>query len=178
MLEGLFISLVGMGAVFVSLTIIMFLMIGIERVFRSEELAAEEISVVGGEITPIRPVTERVGPESQAEVAAIVLALASYRKERGRQIGQSIYIDDVHYQVEVGDTADRAVSVVVNGEMYRGSLDDHGLSMDAETGLRIESRVGDRKQGRIWRTAYPLLQGGYWTRPGWTGRHGGGRGRP
>lgn len=177
MLEGLLISLVGMGAVFVSLTVIMFLMIGIERVFRSEELVAEEISVVGGGITPIGPVTERMGPESQAEVAAIVLALASYLKERGRQVGRSIDINGVHYRVEVGEPADSTVSVVVNGEMYCGSLGDHGLSVNVQTGLRIESGVGDRKRGRVWRTAYPLLQGGYWTRPGWTGRHGGGRGR-
>jgi Na+-transporting methylmalonyl-CoA/oxaloacetate decarboxylase gamma subunit len=177
MLDGLFISLVGMGAVFVSLTIIMFLMMGIERVFRSEEMAVGEISIVDEQIMPTGPVTGRVGPGSQAEVAAIVLALAAYMKERGRQVGQSLDIDGVHYRVEVGDTTDSAVSVVVNGEMYRGSLDDHGLSMDAETGLRIESRVGDSKQGRIWRTAHPFLQGGLWTRHGWTGRHGSGRGR-
>jgi len=177
MLEGLFISLVGMGAVFVSLTIIMFLMIGIERIFRSEEPVAEEISVVGGGITPIGPFTERVAPESQVEVAAIVLALASYMKGRGRQVGRSIDIDGVHYRVEVGDTTGSTTSVVVNGEMYRGSIGDHGLSMNVQTGLRIEMGVGDRKRGRIWRTAHPLLQGGYWTRPGWTGRHGGGRER-
>ena len=177
MLEGLFISLVGMGAVFVSLTIIMFLMIGIERVFRSEEPIAEEISVAGGGTMPIAPVTERMGPESQAEVAAIVLALALYLKERGRQVGRSIDIEGVHYRVEVGDTTDSTVSVIVNDEMYCGSLGDHGVLMNVQTGLRIESGVGDRKRGRIWRTAYPLLQGGYWTRPGWTGRHGGGRGR-
>jgi Na+-transporting methylmalonyl-CoA/oxaloacetate decarboxylase gamma subunit len=177
MLDGLFISLVGMGAVFVSLTIIMLLMIGIERIFRSEDLATEEISVIGGEIISAVPVTAVVEPASHTEVAAIVLALAAHMKEHGRQIGQSIAIHGTNYQVEVGDTTDDPVSLVVNGERYRGSLSDRGLSMDKRMGLRIISGTGDRKQGRIWRTAYPLLQGGLWTRHGWTGRHGGGKGR-
>ncbi|UCG83281.1 MAG: OadG family protein [Dehalococcoidia bacterium] len=177
MLDGLFISLVGMGAVFISLTIIMFLMMGIERIFRSEELSAEEISVIGGEITTVWPVTARVEPQSQEEVAAIALALAAYMKERGKQIGQYIAIHGTNYQVEVGDTVDDPVSIVVNGEKYRGSLSDNGLSMDLRMGFRVVSGVGERKQGRIWRAAYPFLQGGLWTRHGWSGRHGSGRGR-
>jgi len=48
MLEGLFISLVGMGAVFVSLTIIMFLMVVVGRIFRNDGLAMSDGLAVEG----------------------------------------------------------------------------------------------------------------------------------
>ena len=56
MTEGFFISIVGMGAVFLILTIIMFLMIGIERVFRAEERVLEE----GADLREGLPIIEPV----------------------------------------------------------------------------------------------------------------------
>ena len=79
MVEGLIISLVGIAAVFVSLTIIMFLMIGIERVFRTETVAVVDSAgmveglgsmAVGSWEDGQRPEAAGggAGPESTAEV--------------------------------------------------------------------------------------------------------------
>ena len=49
MVEGLIISIVGMAAVFVSLTVIMFLMMGVERAFRSDTVAVvDDVAVAEG----------------------------------------------------------------------------------------------------------------------------------
>jgi len=177
MQEGLFISLVGMGAVFASLTIIMFLMMAIERVFRNEELAAEGGLAAGAAGTLTETTVKRLEPESLEEVAAITLALTSYIRGHGRKMGKSISIDGVSYQIEVEDAFDTTAGVVVNGESYRGSLGDNGLPPAGQTALRIDSKKGDNRRERIWRASYPPSQGGYWTRTGWTGRHGSGRKR-
>jgi Na+-transporting methylmalonyl-CoA/oxaloacetate decarboxylase gamma subunit len=176
MLEGLFISLVGMGAVFLSLTIIMFLMVVVGRIFRndglamSEGLAVEGMVAVGEMGAAVDVVRKRAEPLGMVEVAAIALALASHVKERGRELGTSITIDDIYYQVEVGDISSPPTSVIVNGEMYRGAVSDDGLPFAERTSLRIETRGRSTQRERVWRAAYPLLQGGeYWCRRGWTG---------
>jgi Na+-transporting methylmalonyl-CoA/oxaloacetate decarboxylase gamma subunit len=171
MLEGLFISLVGMGAVFVSLTIIMFLMMGIERVFRSEGMAIEGMLAVGEMIAEAGVVTGGEKPGGTAEVAAITLALARHVKERGKELGTSITINDVNYQVEVGDISGSPTSVAVNGESFWGAVDGAGLPFAKQTGIKITTQERSPQRERVWRTAYPPLQGGdYWCRRGWTGR--------
>jgi Na+-transporting methylmalonyl-CoA/oxaloacetate decarboxylase gamma subunit len=177
MQEGLFISLVGMGAVFVSLTIIMFLMMAIERIFRNEELAVEGGPAVGEAWTLAETIEKKEEPESLAEVTAITLALASYMKGRGRTIGKSISVDGVSYQIEVEDAFETTAGIVVNGESYRCSLGDNGLPPVGQTALRIDSKKRDNQRERIWSASYPPSQGGYWTRSGWTGRHESGRKR-
>jgi len=171
MAEGFFISLVGMVAVFVSLTIIMFLMIGIERIFRTEELALDEESGGTEGWTPVDIPQGGTVPENNIEVAAVVLALASYLKERGRDLGSSIAINNVHYHVRTGDSSRPATSVEVNGESFMGAIGDEGLPYIKRTGLLISKRTKDVGRERIWRLAHPFSIGGYWSRRGWTGRH-------
>ncbi len=172
MADGLFISLVGMGAVFVSLTIIMFLMVGIERVFRDEEVIGEATLAVGDAVALSRSVRETVDPEDSVDVAAITLALASHMKKQGKQLGMSVVINDIHYKVDAGELSCTPVVVVVNGESYWGSVGDDGLSFAEKAFLKIGMQVRDPQRERIWRTAYPPSRGGYWSRSGWTGRHG------
>jgi Na+-transporting methylmalonyl-CoA/oxaloacetate decarboxylase gamma subunit len=170
MAEGLFISLVGMGAVFLSLTIIMFLMMGIERVFRDEEQALEEGSGVREGWTIVEPVQRKTVPESNIEVAAVVLALTSYLKERDRDLGTSIAINDVHYHVGTGDISVSPTSVEVNGERFLGAVGGEGLPVIKHTSLLIGPRTRDVGRERIWRLAHPFSIGGYWSRHGWSGR--------
>ena len=178
MLEGFFISLVGMGAVFISLAIIMLIMMGIERVFRSEEVAVEEMLAVEEIIAEAGVVVEHEKPVSMAEVAAIALTLAKHIKGRGKELGTSITINDVYYQVEVGDISGSPISVVVNGENFWGVVDGQGLPAAKRTSLSIKTKARSPRHERVWRTAYPPLQGGdYWCRRGWTGRQGMGANR-
>lgn len=167
--EGLFISGVGVGAVFGSLLIIMFLMMGVERVFRSDGVAVEEAVAAGD-------VEAKVGEglEDVVEVAAIALALASYMKERGKELGgRPIAISGVHYQVEVGDLSRSPVAVVVNGGSYWASVDGEGLPVIEQIAPALGTQMRDTQRGRNWRSAYPLAQGGaYWDRRGWAGRGG------
>jgi Na+-transporting methylmalonyl-CoA/oxaloacetate decarboxylase gamma subunit len=167
MVEGLFISLVGMAAVFVSLTVIMFLMMGIERVFRSQGVAVQEAIALGEGL-----VTEAVGPEDAVEVAAVALALASHLRERGRELGTTIAVDGLEYEVDVGDTARPPVAVAVNGESFRGSVGEERLSLARTATMMIAARLRRPRGERVWRSAYPLPRGDYWCRRGWTGRKG------
>ena len=162
--EGLRISGVGLGAVFGSLIVIMFLMMGMERVFRGQGVAVEEAVVAVG-------VEERVGegPEDMVEVAAIALALAWYMKERGKELGgRPIAIGGVNYQVEVGDLSRSPVAVVVNGGSYWASVDGEGLPVTEQIAPVLGAQMRESQRGRNWRSAYPLAQGGaYWDRRGW-----------
>jgi Na+-transporting methylmalonyl-CoA/oxaloacetate decarboxylase gamma subunit len=170
--EGLFISLVGMAAVFVSLTIIMFLMMAIERVFRSEELAIEESLANGDAVVLIEPEEISVEPEGLVEVAAIALALTAYLKDRGRDMGSSVTINDIRYHTEVGDISCVPTSIEVDGNLFWCAIGQDGLPFSRRTSLWIEPRNKDIKKGRTWRSAYSPSIGGYWARRGWTGRHG------
>ncbi len=172
MVEGLFISLVGIGAIFVSLIIIMFLVMGIERVFRDKEVTGEVTLAEVETVVLSVPVKDAVETEDSVEVAAIALALASHMKKQGKQLGIAVVINDIHYQVDAGEPSSTPVVVVVNGESYRGSVGGDGLSFAEKAVVKIGTQVRDLQRERIWRTAYPLSRGGYWSRSGWTGRHG------
>ncbi len=155
LIEGLSISGIGVGAVFGSLIVIMFVMMGIERVFRSDGVAVQEKA--GG------------GPRDMVEVAAVALALASYMKQRGKGLGgRMIAISGVNYQVEVGDLSRSPVAVVVNGGSYRASVDGEGLPVAERIAPVVGAPMRDARRGRNWRSAYPLGQGGrHWDRRGW-----------
>jgi Na+-transporting methylmalonyl-CoA/oxaloacetate decarboxylase gamma subunit len=166
--EGLLISGVGAGAVFGTLAILMFVMMGVERVFRSDGVAVEELVAVEGEEARVGE-----GLEDTAEVAAIALALASYMKERGKELGgRPIAVGGVHYQVEVGDLSRSPVAVVVNGRSHWASVDGEGLPVTEQIAPVLGAQMIDIQRGRNWRSAYPLSQGGYWDRWGWGGRGG------
>ena len=177
MLEGLFISVVGMSAVFVSLIVIMLLMMGIQRAFRDEELAAEDTRVVpimypeGIPSVPGGP-KELARPEDTTEVAAVALALAVHVRKQGKWFGTTMSINEVDYQVNIGDTSRPPVSVVVNGVSFRGGLGDEGLPI-WRSGLRIVPQARSTQRERVWRSAHPPFRGGYWCRRGWTGRRDG-----
>ena len=168
LLEGLSISGIGVGAVFGSLIVLMFVMMGLERVFRSAEVAVEETVAAGGVEAKVGE-----GPEDMVEVAAIALALASYMKERGKELGgRPIAIGGVNYQVEVGDLSRSPVAVVVDGRSYRACVDGEGLPATERIALVLGTQLRDAQRGWNWRSAYPLAQGGYWYRRGWLGRLG------
>jgi len=165
--EGLLISGVGAGAIFGSLSIIMFVMMGIERVFRGDRVALEEEAA--GDVEA--GVGE--GPKDMVEVAAIALALASHMKERGKELGgRPIAIGGVHCQVEVGDLSRSPVAVVVNGASYTACVDGEGLPVTEQIAPGLGTQMRDTRRGRNWRSAYPLAQGAYWDRRGWGGRGG------
>ncbi len=166
--EGLLISGVGAGAIFGSLSIIMFVMMGIERVFRGDGVALEEAVAAGGAEAEVGE-----GPKDMVEVAAIALALASYMKERGKGLGgRPVAIGGVHCQVEVGDLSRSPVAVVVNGASYWASVDGEGLPVTEQIAPGLGTQMRDTRRGRNWRSAYPLAQGVYWDRRGWGGRGG------
>jgi Na+-transporting methylmalonyl-CoA/oxaloacetate decarboxylase gamma subunit len=166
--DGLLITGVGIGAVFGSLLIIMFSMMGIERVFRGQGVAV-------GELVAAERVEAQVGeaPGDIIEVAAIAVALASYMKERGKELGgRPIAVGGVHYQVDVGDLSRSPVAVVVNGRSHWASADGEGLPVTEQIAPVLGTEMRDTQRGRNWRSAYPLSQGGYWDRRGWGGRGG------
>lgn len=180
MVEGLIISLVGMAAVFVSLMVIMFLMIGIERVFRSDSIAVVDgVGVVrglGSTRVGIQEEEQRGGvvggtasPESTAEVAAIALALAFRLRERGKVLGTSLRLNDVDYHIDVGDMGGVVVDVSVDGDGYRGSIGEEGLPPACRSDGRRLLRVAGPQRPVAWRSAYPPALGGYWRRGGWAG---------
>jgi hypothetical protein len=180
MVEGLIISLVGMAAVFVSLTVIMFLMIGVERAFRSDNIGVvdgvgvvEGLGSIGVGIREDEQRAELAGgaasPESTAEVAAIALALAFHLGERGKVLGTSLRLNDVDYHIEVGDMGGVAVDVSVDGDGYRGSVGEEGLPPACRSdGTRL-LRAARPQRLEAWRSAYPPALGGYWRRGGWAG---------
>lgn len=173
MKEGLIIALIGMGAVFVSLTIIMFLMIGMERIFRKRGMSVHESMAVGWGVAGLGMERE-AGVESldAVEVAAITLALASYMKERGKQLGTSVVINGLCYKVEVGDTTCSPVSVVVSGESHLACLDGEGLPVIGGIAPMPIVQIRDTQHAQVWRSVHPLAQGGYWDRRGWSGGKG------
>lgn len=200
MQEGLLISVVGMGMVFVVLIIIMFLMMGIERLFREEQevvdgegaLSAVEWEVgsvatgdggaksgqtrahqpagLGGVLMSIG-VEVQAKAEDAAEVAAIALALAAHLSKRERSFeGRPIVIGDVEHSVEVTDPWSSPVAVTVDGEVCWASLDGKGLPVIRRGMPVIGDRAPDAQSGRLWRSAHPVGQGGYWDRRGWSKR--------
>jgi Na+-transporting methylmalonyl-CoA/oxaloacetate decarboxylase gamma subunit len=193
MLDGLFIGVVGMTTVFVVLIIIMFLMIGIQRLFsgkeQPEEAAMTEVemgvaasseatgavSVQGEEhAVGLDEVLQTIGvevqhrPQDAAELAAIALALASYMRERGRAMGDCLTIGGMDYSVHVAPLWDSPVEVLVDGEKCWASLDGRGLPVAWVPAPLRATRIAHGQRGRLWRSAYPMAQGGQWDRRGWS----------
>ena len=170
MLEGLLITVVGMAVVFVVLAILMYVIMGMERLFREKgvaQIVSEKVAVT--EALPQAP-EAGAAPESTVEVAAIALALASYLKERGKKLGASLSIGGEQYHVEMGDPSIPPVNLKVNQEHYRAAIGEEGLP-PAEQAASVAPQAKDGQRGSPgWRSAYPPPQGGFWCRRGWTGR--------
>ena len=168
-IDGLLISVVGMAAVFVILILIMFIMVGIERLYRGMDVGEEELDVVDEIPLGGIPVGDIEGPEDDIEVAAVAIALATYLSEHGEEFGnRPIVIGGIQYQVEVGDISSPPVYVVINGEGYWAAVGADGLPF---TRGFIPLRIEESKEadyGRGWRSAQPLSQGEYWYRHGWS----------
>ncbi|MHB1004863.1 MAG: OadG family protein [Chloroflexota bacterium] len=89
--KGLIVMVLGMGVVFLALIIIMFVMMGLERAFRtkdepesSEVAQSTETSVAGEEATAAVEVAAAANVSGNADnevVAAIALAIARARQE-------------------------------------------------------------------------------------------------
>lgn len=159
MIEGLLISVVGMAVVFVVLAILMFVIMGMERLFRERTAAVENVLA-----------NEGAEPAETVEVAAIALALASYLRERGKDLKAPIIIGGVHYEVELGDLSYSPVSLMVNRDSYRAALGDEGLPITEQVSPKLVAQAKGNQSGLGWRSAYHRLQGKYWSRGGWTGR--------
>ena len=179
MLEGLIISLVGMAAVFVSLTVSMFLMIGVERAFRADTIAVVDGAAVAEALDPIgtaidedrergRLAADSVHPESTAEVAAIALALAVHLTERGKKLGSCLRFNDVDYHIDVGDLGG-VVDIGVDGDAFRGSVGEEGLPPTSRLDFGRLLRGARPQRVGAWRSACPPALGGYWSRGGWVG---------
>ena len=170
MLEGLLITVVGMAVVFVVLAILMYVIMGMERLFREKEVAqivSEKVAVT--EELPQAPEAGAT-PESTVEVAAIAVALASYLKERGKKLGASLSVGSEHYHVEMGDPSVSPLNLQVNQEHYCPALGEEGLP-PPEQAASVVPQAKDAQRGSPgWRSAYPPPQGGFWCRRGWTGR--------
>ena len=170
MLEGLLITVVGMAVVFVVLAILMYVIMGMERLFREKgvaEVVSEKVAVT--EALPQAP-EAGAAPESTVEVAAIAVALASYLKERGKKLGASLSVGSEHYHVEMGDPSVSPVNLKVNQEHYCAAVGDEGLP-PAEQDASVAPQAKEAQRGSPgWRSAYPPPQGGFWCRRGWTGR--------
>ena len=161
MIEGLLISVVGMAVVFVVLTILMFVIMGMERLFRERAPAVEKVLA-----------NEEADHVDTVEAAAIALALASYLRERGKDLKAPITIGGVHYEVEIGDLSHSPVSLMVNQDSYRAALGDEGLPITEQASPKVVAQAKSTQSGLGWRSAYPPSQGKYWSRRGWTGRRG------
>ena len=164
MIEGLLISVVGMAVVFVVLTILMFVIMGMGRLLSDKGVVGRVVveELVAGK--------EEVRAEDTAQVAAIALALASYLKERGKALGKPIAISGVQYEVEMGDLSHFPVSLMVNQDSYRAAVGDEGLPISEQVSPKFGAQEKGTQSGLGWRSAYRQLQGKYWSRRGWTGR--------
>ncbi len=193
--DGLFISVVGMTAVFVVLVVIMGLMIWIQRLFSDKETPPgsgalfapnAEVSLSAGRTKASSPAGEEgadldsvlrtIGvdvehrPSDHAEVAAIALAVASHMKERGLELHGRLTIGDIEYRVSVGPPWDFPVPVVVDDERFWASLDGRGLPVGGGITPLRAGRIGEPERGQRWRSAYPMPIGQQWDRRGWSRR--------
>jgi sodium pump decarboxylase gamma subunit len=167
MLEGFLITVIGMLVVFVVLAILMFVIMGLERLFRDKEgseVAAEKAS------ERAEPSKKVIKPEDTAEVAAIALALASYLKERGKRLEKPIAIDGAQYQIEIRDISRTPTTVVVDGDSYRAAVGEEGLPPTEQIAPMSAIQRKEPQRGLGWRSIYPPSQGGFWNRKGWSGK--------
>jgi Na+-transporting methylmalonyl-CoA/oxaloacetate decarboxylase gamma subunit len=168
-----------MVVVFIVLAILMYLIMGMERFFRGGELAVEEVAVdmpVEAATAIKEPIVvgrDEPKPGDTGEVAAITVAIASHLRGKSKKLGNRININGVLYDVDVADLHAHPISVVVNGERFRTSLNEEGLPVSEEVTPKLGERAKYAKQGAGWRSAYSPLQGDYWCRRGWTGRRAG-----
>lgn len=169
--EGAFISVIGMGLVFVVLTLMMFLMMVIERVFRADAPVPESSPSDCETAVTSEPVRDGMEPDGLAEIGAIALAVAAYVQERGRAFGTSISIDGVDYEVEMRDASRNLLEVVVNGEGFRGVVSKHAQPSQSSGRLLGKTQARSPEKARLWRMAYPLAQDGYWLRGVWSSRN-------
>lgn len=110
----------------------------------------------------------RPGPRDAAEVAAIAVGVAARMRGQGRDwSGPRIVIDGAQYEVNVGDPWQSPVAVMVNGELCWTSLDGSGLPAGGGKAPLGRARGHDARSDRLWRSAYPFVQEGYWDRRGW-----------
>lgn len=168
MLEGLLIAVIGMLVVFVVLAILMFMIMGLGRLFTDKggsEVAVEKVTVEG-----VEPPKEVVKPEDTAEVAAIALALAAYLRERGKRLEKLIAIDSAQYKVEISDVSRTPTTVVVDGDSYRAAIGEEGLPPTEQIAPAPRTQRREPQRGLGWRSIYPPSQGGFWNRRGWTGK--------
>jgi sodium pump decarboxylase gamma subunit len=168
MIEGLLISVIGMAVVFVVLAILMFVIMGLERLFRDKgvsEVVAEKVAVERAETTK-----EVARPEDTAEVAAITLALASYLKGQGKKLKETLAIDGAKYQVDISDISQTPTTVVVEGDSYRVAVGEEGLPSAEQIAPAPGTQKREPQRGLGWRSIYPPSQGGFWNRSGWTSK--------
>lgn len=168
MIEGLLITVIGMLVVFVVLAILMFVIMGLERLFRVKavsEVAAEKTAAEGAE-----PQKEALRPEDTAEVAAIALAMAAFLKERGKRLEKPIAINGAEYHIEMSDISCSPTTVVVNGDCYRAVIGEEGLPPTEQITPVPGTRRREPQRGLGWRSIYPPSQGGFWYRRGWSGK--------
>jgi len=170
--DGFFISFVGLAAVFVILTLIMLVMLTISRLFRSDDAGVETAEQRAETRLSPEPTVSGAEPEGPCEVAAIGLALAHHLRRRGRPIGTSIAINQVSYQLQIGDMSCFPASILVNGGCYRGTIGEDALPYARPVPRGNEVRRTDRRRERNWRTPFQLPQGGCWQPAGWSVRHG------
>ena len=188
MTEGLITSGIGLATVFGVLIIIILMMMIMARFLRDKEVSTEvgrKTEAVSGEIvrSTQADTEESTGPQEMSlppgvnlheepegtdEVAAIVLALAAYIKNQGKELrAQQIVIGNLRYAVDIGDITNLPAVVIVNGEGWWTSFDGIGLPVAGQDIPRHIVRMGDIHHSQAWRSAYPLGQGGYWDRRGW-----------
>lgn len=169
MVEDLLVCIIGLAVVFFVLSVLMFLIIGTARLSGVGEGGRENkdagLKTKPGESDPGSAI-----PGDTTELAAVALAMASYLRQRGRELGQYIIINDVNLQVNVGDLHSSPISVEVNEEKFRAGLNSEDLPVSTEHEFKKISWPRDEKRGPVWRAACTPSQGGYWSRGGWTGR--------
>ena len=168
MLEDLLICVVGLAVVFVVLAILMFVIIGMGKLSGGKEVAEDATVAVETKAEETKP--EATISEDATELAAIALAMASYLRQRGRDLGPYITINNMKHQVNIGDLHSSPISVEVNGEKFRASLNGEGLPVSTQPESKPVIWPRDTRRGPVWRAACPPARGGYWSRGGWTGR--------
>lgn len=181
MADGFIVSGIGIVSAFGVLTILMMFTGLITKIlprgqFRKDSgdiaggavEAGEEVS--GGERLPVSALDVLPqSPESTDEVAAIALAVAAHLRKQGKDLtGRLLVIEDLQYEVTVGDHVHSPVDVTVNGETFATSLDGKGLPVARGEHPARTQRFGVEQHGRAWRSACPVPQGGHWDRRGWS----------
>lgn len=170
MLEGLLVCVIGIAVVFVALAVLMFMIMGMGR-FLGDEEKAEGKPIADDKTKPDETSPKTIEPADSAEVVAIALAVASYMKQSGRQLGPYITINNLEYHLDIGELYPPPISVEINGEKFWATLNGEGLPVGTQPELKLRMWTRAVSRGPVWRSAYPLPQGRYWVRGGWTGRH-------